>query len=176
MRTTSHLLQPSSTTTDALIAEAQLIAVNDRFFYQCLGVEEAREQNALLLEEEVNIAVRKCADLRKYSPILKRNIDLFTQQLNLHYELLTYIPKEEKPMPTITLTNHEETSPLSTVLICAGKRLDAMSEGDIVNTINDYQNQIDKLKTVKVKSTKIQKSITTLQAQLTELVAAYDAM
>jgi molybdopterin-biosynthesis enzyme MoeA-like protein len=76
----------------------------------------------------------------------------------------------------LTLKDEEVNAPLSTIQVCAGMRLDGMSESEMVQQLKNFQEKIDKLKALKVSSKKIKASISTLQEQLEALVAAYDAI
>jgi hypothetical protein len=80
-------------------------------------------------------------------------------------------------MPTgIELTNEEASAPLANILVCAGKRLDEMSESDMVHHLKNFQDKIDKLKALKVSSKKIKSSIKNLEEQVDALVEAYDSL
>jgi hypothetical protein len=158
--------------------------INTSSLYNALKPENHRILSTTITESYL----LKCLDSISYREVptsvvrtVRSRVSRFTQDLNLHYELLQLLSpnstttKEEKAMPTgITLTEEETRSPLSTIQVCAGRRLDEMSESDMVHHLNNFQQRIDKLKALKVTSKKIKTSIKTLEEQLESLVEAYD--
>jgi hypothetical protein len=156
---------------------ALLVLTNSSEFYRSIGPEQARTQNALILDTEVCIGLDSDMCISGYKRFIRQHLTRFTEALNLHYDLLTYVPKKETIMPTgIELTNEEASAPLANILVCAGKRLDEMSESDMVHHLKNFQDKIDKLKALKVSSKKIKSSIKNLEEQVDALVEAYDSL
>ncbi len=164
--------------------DVMLAITNDSQFYNSLNVEQCRDQDALILDEDVAIALRRAANLKPLTIRLVRGrLTRYTEALNIHYDLLRVIfdqapPKRKEPImaTAIALKDEEVNAPLSTIQVCAGMRLDGMSESEMVHQLKNFQEKIDKLKALKVSSKKIKASIKSLEEQLEALVEAYDAI
>lgn len=160
--------------------------ISNSSFYDAIDPEVYRSLDALIPETHV-VQCLDSTSVKGIFPSMRRSvrgrITRYTEDLNLHYELLQVrtpeplIKEKEQIMPTgIELTSEEASAPLSYIPVCAGKRLDEMSESDMVHHLKNFQEKVDKLKALKVTSKKIKASIKTLEEQLEALVEAYDAI